>query len=387
MVQGYDYSKSWQKAIKTLSSWYADNPSQLCQLHPGAFERLVALLLEQEGFSVKLLGSWNQPDGGVDIIAVQNVGIAGEYRIAVQCKKTAHNRKISARPIRELVGVLDRFNAHAGVIVTTSKFTNPAKKEAQNFFWRISLKDYGDIVKALRDMWPANLPRPIQRPNVPIVELMEDSVPPTSVDIDRSSTPEPPSVKANCSKRGSFRGEVCCKMGFFAYVLDPFWISAREELTAAGFFETEEPLPVPWELPDGKLDRNKKPAFTSLFFFLDSSVAANSVHVEFFEAGMTKSLDILRHRFECCGHLWKPQCGFEVKIGVWYKAEEIMVLVVSEIDTPADLGRVHHEFSLCQKSASDWLKENQCKSKVIGYRFTGARQIANPISADFLMKI
>jgi hypothetical protein len=49
-----------------------------------------------------------------------------------------------------LAGVLDRFHAHAGAIVTTSDFTKPAKKEAELFFWKVGLTNFQSLVEMLR---------------------------------------------------------------------------------------------------------------------------------------------------------------------------------------------------------------------------------------------
>jgi restriction endonuclease Mrr len=70
--------------------------------------------------------------------------------MAIQCKRYAQGHLISATPIRSLAGVLDRFHAHAGAIVTTSDFTKPAKKEAAAHFWKLNLMNFQGIVEALQ---------------------------------------------------------------------------------------------------------------------------------------------------------------------------------------------------------------------------------------------
>lgn len=73
-----------------------------------------------------------------------------DIRLAVQCKRFKRERRVSAEPIRSLAGVLDRFRVHAGVIATTSYFTKEAEEEARRYFWRISLRDYDNILHSLQ---------------------------------------------------------------------------------------------------------------------------------------------------------------------------------------------------------------------------------------------
>jgi len=126
------------------------NPADLYQLTPEDFETLIAELYRIDGYTVKLMGSWNQPDGGVDILAMKcDIGNL-QFRMAIQCKRYARDRHVRVEPIRALAGVLDRFQAHAGAIITTSDFTKPAKKEAADFFWKLSLVNFENTVDMLR---------------------------------------------------------------------------------------------------------------------------------------------------------------------------------------------------------------------------------------------
>jgi restriction system protein len=69
--------------------------------------------------------------------------------MAIQCKRYSRTNKITAEPIRSLSGVLDRYQAHAGVVATTSFFTEPAVMEARSHIWKVGLQDYDDIVAGL----------------------------------------------------------------------------------------------------------------------------------------------------------------------------------------------------------------------------------------------
>jgi hypothetical protein len=135
-----------------LVSWLAQHPQDLYAVHPGTFELIVARIFRSRGFEVEVISSWNQPDGGVDLIAARRVSGMIDLRIAVQCKRHASTHRVSAEPVRSLNGVLDRFRAHRGVIATTSEFTRDAWHEVGEYFWRIELLDHQRIVSALKEL-------------------------------------------------------------------------------------------------------------------------------------------------------------------------------------------------------------------------------------------
>lgn len=140
-----------KKVSAELITRLSRNPHDLFKLNAKEFEEVIAEIYMINGYTAELLGSWNQADGGVDILVVKaNIGYS-QFRMAIQCKRYASKNRVSAAPIRSLAGVLDRFRAHAGSIVTISDFTKPAKEEAETFFWKVSLMNYLGIVKALRE--------------------------------------------------------------------------------------------------------------------------------------------------------------------------------------------------------------------------------------------
>jgi len=142
-----------QECTSELEEYLRRHPLALRELHPGTFENLVVAIFRHEGFETERVSSWNQPDGGVDLIAVRHIqSSSSNIRLAIQCKRWAQSRKISADPIRALAGILDRFRAHAGVVATTGFFSEEAMDETKSFFWRISLRDYNSIVDSLRSL-------------------------------------------------------------------------------------------------------------------------------------------------------------------------------------------------------------------------------------------
>jgi len=122
-----------------LYDYFIKHPEKLDSIHPKQFEGLVASVYKNMGFSVEPVGAWNQADGGVDIIAVSKTFTGFEYKLAIQCKMSKN--KISAKPIRELAGVLGHEKLHQGVVATTSSFTTNAIREKEGYYWNIDLVD------------------------------------------------------------------------------------------------------------------------------------------------------------------------------------------------------------------------------------------------------
>jgi CspA family cold shock protein len=139
-----------QDRVDALIRAIQTEPALLRTLDAEAFEAIVAAIFQNEGYRTEVISRWNEKDGGVDLIAVYpNVG-GTTTRFAIQCKRWNH--KVSAAPIRELAGVLDRFRAHQGVVVTTSHFTQEAQTEVESHLWRVSLRDYDNILTAVKRM-------------------------------------------------------------------------------------------------------------------------------------------------------------------------------------------------------------------------------------------
>ena len=125
----------------------AKHPDAVGKLSGEQFESVMIAIYRNLGFDVESVGRWNQADGGVDIIAITRTEASTDFRIAIQCK--ASKNKISAKPIRELAGVLDKFKAHQGIVATTSQFTGPARVETEGHMWKMTLQDRDAIVRRL----------------------------------------------------------------------------------------------------------------------------------------------------------------------------------------------------------------------------------------------
>jgi len=111
-------------------------------LTPRRFEKLVAKLFEDLGYDVTLTPE--AKDGGADIYVVERNDL-GELLYVVECKKYSENRPVGVSYVRSLYGVKNVMNASAGILVTSSYFTAPAKAFQQSRRFELTLRDYDSI--------------------------------------------------------------------------------------------------------------------------------------------------------------------------------------------------------------------------------------------------
>jgi len=98
---------------------------QLGEVDPGTFEDLIGELLERIGFE-DVEVTRRSGDGGIDVRGVLTVGGVTRVKTAIQVKRWANN--VPDRIVRELRGSIGP--AEQGLIITTSRFTRAAIREA-----------------------------------------------------------------------------------------------------------------------------------------------------------------------------------------------------------------------------------------------------------------
>jgi len=106
------------------------------------FEKLVELIYQHRGFSVKRLGGAN-PDGGVDLIIEST-----DEKFVVQCK---HWRKwtVGVRNIREFIGTLTDSGIPKGIFITLVGYSGEAKLLADKH--GIQILNESDVIKMLEE--------------------------------------------------------------------------------------------------------------------------------------------------------------------------------------------------------------------------------------------
>ena len=108
--------------------------TEVMKLTPGEFERLVVKLLlkmgygngiDDAGYVTQLSG-----DGGIDgIIKEDQLGFSSIY---IQAKQWALDRTVDRPEIQKFAGALQGERASKGLFITTTKFSEGAKKYAEN---------------------------------------------------------------------------------------------------------------------------------------------------------------------------------------------------------------------------------------------------------------
>jgi restriction system protein len=109
--------------------------------------RLVAGVLVAQGY--KQLTSPPGADGGVDILAGTGPMGFDPPRLAVQVKSSDYPADVSV--LRELQGVMPRFGAQQGLIVSWGGFKESVIKEARQLYFQIRLWDSAALVSALQE--------------------------------------------------------------------------------------------------------------------------------------------------------------------------------------------------------------------------------------------
>lgn len=108
--------------------------------------RLVAGVLSAQGYHV--LVSPPGADGGVDIIAGTGAMGFDHPRLAVQVKSSDSPADVGV--VRELQGVMPRFGADQGLVVSWGGFKDSVLREARQLYFQVRLWDAGDLVSALQ---------------------------------------------------------------------------------------------------------------------------------------------------------------------------------------------------------------------------------------------
>lgn len=110
-----------------------------------ALERLVAAILEAQGYQT--LQSPQGADAGVDIIAGRGPMGFDSPRLCIQVKSGVD--PIGTQVLDELQGVMSKFGADQGLLVSWSGFKKTTDKEAKRNFFKIRLWDSGKVVDKL----------------------------------------------------------------------------------------------------------------------------------------------------------------------------------------------------------------------------------------------
>jgi hypothetical protein len=119
------------------------NETLLYDVHPRMYEEIIAAILMDMGCDVQLTTATK--DGGRDILAAFQTPF-GKLLTIVECKRYKPERKIGIDLVERFLWVVDRNDkASFGLIATTSFFSADAQVIANNYRYRLKLKDFYDI--------------------------------------------------------------------------------------------------------------------------------------------------------------------------------------------------------------------------------------------------
>ena len=147
---------------KEIAEYFAKHPERLHDLTPRKFEEVIAAILRAMGAEVKITPQ--SRDGGRDILAVFKTGI-GDMLTIVECKKYRIDRCVGVGLVERFMFVLnEKDKASCGLIATTSYFSPEVHALAQEYPFRLKLRDlkgihewvsgYGEWVKDGRsELW------------------------------------------------------------------------------------------------------------------------------------------------------------------------------------------------------------------------------------------
>lgn len=125
-------------------------------------EDLVAEVLRAQGFVVKK-NEKKGSDGGADILAGKGDMGFDEPRLCVQVKSS--DSTVGSKEYDELKGVMQKFNAQYGLLVSWGGFKNTVEEEARRDFFNVRLWTGEDLVNEIQDIyeilpeeWQAEVP-------------------------------------------------------------------------------------------------------------------------------------------------------------------------------------------------------------------------------------
>ncbi len=107
------------------------------------FEILISELLASDGYEIELMRGTK--DGGVDVVAVKDMGETGMFKALWQAKKNRTSRKVGISTIRELADVRNEHQASKGIIVTTSFLTRDALQRVERERYLLGKVDSDDL--------------------------------------------------------------------------------------------------------------------------------------------------------------------------------------------------------------------------------------------------
>ena len=126
-------------SLEDDESWREALLARLHQLTPEAFEHFVLYLLRSQGMELKRVGG--SGDEGIDGIGTAPIGGVLTTTIAVQAKRYQPSKTVGRETVALFQSDATAAGAEHGVLVTTGRFSEPARQAALNRHPTIDLVD------------------------------------------------------------------------------------------------------------------------------------------------------------------------------------------------------------------------------------------------------
>ncbi len=125
---------------------FRKHPNRIKELNPRQFEELIREIVDGFGWEAKLTSQ--TVDGGCDIVAIDHRPPMPKHKYLIECKRYTE-RAVSIVPVRSLLGVIEHEDATKGIIVTTTRFTKPARAFLDEHKWRLEGRDFQGLLEWL----------------------------------------------------------------------------------------------------------------------------------------------------------------------------------------------------------------------------------------------
>ncbi len=132
----------YDSAHQELYEYFANHSDRLEKIHWRGFEKLIASVLENNGFRVAL--GPGRSDGGVDIRLWSHDAVS-ETLTLVQAKRQSLKNPVKIDAVRSFAQVLADEGANRGLFVTSSRYLPQVKRFSETKRWRLQLADSTDV--------------------------------------------------------------------------------------------------------------------------------------------------------------------------------------------------------------------------------------------------
>ncbi|MBL1176811.1 restriction endonuclease [Pantanalinema sp. GBBB05] len=124
--------------------------AQLRNIQWRQFEYLTAEYFQRNGYQVKV--GPGRGDGGKDVTAKKEDGVAGPDLVLIQCKRYSERNPIDIDTVKAFWTTINEEGATKGLVVTTSKLTSGAKNFCEAHKYRLTAVEYEMV-----QVWLKNL--------------------------------------------------------------------------------------------------------------------------------------------------------------------------------------------------------------------------------------